>query len=193
MFFNFWGLWALPPAENRGFWQKRQKWRVCILQTKTRFLVLRTPKATSMAGVTQAKPWFTESGVSEPRSGCFGGRDFESQRFCVFEILFPPQPPELQQWKEKKTLFGAPWRIFRAFFCGHFPWKLTKISEKLSQNFAAFFADLLQKLRKNFALGDCGPKKSQRFRDAKHLSRMLIIICYFGELCIAPGIGSSKR
>ena len=31
-------------------------------------------------------------------------------------------------------------------------------SEKIRQNFAAIFADLLPKIRKNFALGDCGHK-----------------------------------
>ena len=48
-------------------------------------------------------------------------------------------------------------RIFREIFCGHFPWKLKDENlRKFRQNFAAFFADLFETFRKNFALGDCG-------------------------------------
>ena len=46
--------------------------------------------------------------------------------------------------------------FFVNFFAAIFPgnWR-TKICETFRQNFAAFFADLLQKFRKNFALWDC--------------------------------------
>ena len=48
-------------------------------------------------------------------------------------------------------------RILREIFCGHLPWKLKDENlRKFRQNFVAFFADLFEKFRKNFALGGCG-------------------------------------
>ena len=52
-------------------------------------------------------------------------------------------------------------RIFREFFCGHFPWKLQDENlQKNSPKFRRIFADLLQEFRENFALGECGHKIS---------------------------------
>ena len=35
---------VLPPAENKGFWRKRQKWRVCVLHSKTKCFGPQTPE-----------------------------------------------------------------------------------------------------------------------------------------------------
>ena len=54
------------PGKTEDSDENGESHEICILHTKTRVLVLRTPKITTMtkmAGVTQAKPWFTESGV----------------------------------------------------------------------------------------------------------------------------------
>ena len=58
---------AIVPPKRGGFWRKRRKWRICILTSKTRALLLkpREPtKMTKMAGVPRAKAWFTKSTVS---------------------------------------------------------------------------------------------------------------------------------
>ena len=58
------GCGLVACCENKGFWRKRRKWRVCILHTKTRVLVLRTPKTTKMAGVTPESGVFTTPKVT---------------------------------------------------------------------------------------------------------------------------------
>ena len=72
-----------------------------------------------------------------------------------------PRPPELQQWKNLIWCTVENVEDFRVIFAAIFPgnWR-TKICEKFRQNFAAFFADLFENFRKNFALGDCGHRLS---------------------------------
>ena len=62
---------------------------------------------------------------------------------------------------EKLYLYSVESRgIFVNFFAAFFPGNCrTKICKKIRQNFVAFFADLLQKFRENFALGERGHKQ----------------------------------
>ena len=57
---------AFVPPKKMGFWRKRRKWRICVLTSKTRALLLKpreATKLTKMAGVPQAKAWFTKGTV----------------------------------------------------------------------------------------------------------------------------------
>ena len=54
---------AFVPCQNEGFWRKWRRWRIYVLASKTRALLLRpvqTMKVTKMAGVTQPRAWFTK-------------------------------------------------------------------------------------------------------------------------------------
>ena len=71
-----------------------------------------------------------------------------------------PEAPRVAAVKKLNLLHRGKCRgFFVNFFAAIFPgnWR-TKICEKFRQHFAAFFADLFETFRKNFALGDCGHK-----------------------------------
>ena len=62
-------------------------------------------------------------------------------------LLGSPSP---QSCSSEKTLFGTVWktsRIFREFFCGHFPWKLQ--DENLQKNSPKFRRVFRRSLTKN--------------------------------------------
>ena len=73
-------------------------------------------------------------------------------------VLLGPEAPRVAAVKKLNLVHRGKCRgFFVKFFAAIFPgnWR-TKISEKFRQNFGAFFADLFEKFRKNFALGGCG-------------------------------------
>ena len=51
-----------PPPKTRDLTNGKNDEFTFHSQQKTRFLVLRTQKKTKMTKITQAKPWFAESG-----------------------------------------------------------------------------------------------------------------------------------
>ena len=87
--------------------------------------------------------------------------------YVPFSFLWAPRPPELQQWKNllwctMENVEDFSWNFLRPYFPGN--WR-TKICETFRQNFAAFFADLFEKIRKNFAnLRKMSPKFRHIFR-----------------------------
>ena len=80
-------------------------------------------------------------------------------------------PPSSQSCSSEGTLFGAVWKNvkdFRELLCGHFmrPLSLEIKGQISAEMFAAFFANLLQKSRQKFALGDYRHKKTSKIARA---------------------------
>ena len=83
--------------------------------------------------------------------------------------------PSPQSCSSEKTLFGTVWkmsRIFREFFCGHFPWKLQDENlRKISPKFHRIFRRSLTKISRELRSGGMRAQVaisdlfSRRFRD----------------------------
>ena len=97
------------PPKRGGFWRKRRKWRICVLASKTRALLLRpreTTKMTKMAGVPQAKAWFTKSTVFFlfPE---FGGSQRFWQMFPRTGISSKKSFPAMLPWQKTAVVLGT--------------------------------------------------------------------------------------
>ena len=148
----------------------RQKFTICAAQTclGPSWHLSRQPPSSPASQFT-----FWTSRLGGPAAILFISHDTSSNSIAKCSCLFlwgiaqllGPKAPRVAAVKKLNLVHRGKCRgFFVKFLAAIFPgnWR-TKICTKICQNFAAFFADLFEKFRKNFALGDCGHKQLSRY------------------------------